>query len=435
LRLPVDEQGNRLANSDWKLNYIIGWDEKDFAEKLEGEINADSKVKLDTHHLTCEMIKIICENRNIDEETLLGKLDYDGIIKRSNDFKDGGYEKLITEYPELLRTQVKNGKVSGMGVKKAPKIKLRIDNWKKIQDFWQEVSKRYMLFFECIPKREIEALLKAVFEQEGVFDDNKDITVTVKETQKKDDHIELLEKTLTISNPGRTGQYKYGEFIEKLTRRTGVSVQLIHEKLWETLVKMSKEGTPHGVINAKLNQNSLEKCIALWREKFAENFAAKYNYDCLSFTAETSVLKNGSFISELSAGLVGSLPAGDIADDARNLYELPLFYDSEAPEHEILKIAPPRPKVSVFGKIPRMAIKVPTYTGGSTTPDFVYAVETDRNKNLYLLIETKGQDMRGAEKRAVEAQKKLFANVPNVEWHLIHESSELRAMLEMSPVP
>jgi type III restriction enzyme len=46
LRLPVDELGNRLSSEEFRLNYIIGWDEKNFAEKLIGEINRDAKVIL-----------------------------------------------------------------------------------------------------------------------------------------------------------------------------------------------------------------------------------------------------------------------------------------------------------------------------------------------------------------------------------------------------
>ena len=139
-------------------------------------------------------------------------------------------------------------------------------------------------------------------------------------------------------------------------------------------------------------------------------------------------MQNGSFVSELPAGYVGNFEAADIADDPRNLYETPLFYDSEQPEHAILKISPPQ-KITVFGKIPRRAIKVPTYTGGSTTPDFVYAVETEAHKNLYILLETKAQDVRGAEKLAVECQERLFAIVQNVQWHLITDADEVRRLL------
>ena len=39
LRLPVDENGNRISNEDFKLNYIIDFTEADFAEKLVKEIN------------------------------------------------------------------------------------------------------------------------------------------------------------------------------------------------------------------------------------------------------------------------------------------------------------------------------------------------------------------------------------------------------------
>ena len=203
---------------------------------------------------------------------------------------------------------------------------------------------------------------------------------------------------------------------------------MLHEQLWQVLKEHAAKGLDKAAINAQLNQNSLEKIAAVWREKFAETFAAKYSYDSLNFTADISVLQNGSFIKELPTGLVGNYEANDIAEDMRNLYELPLFYDSEQPEHEILKISPPH-NIIVFGKIPRRAIKVPTYTGGSTTPDFIYAVETASNKNLYVLLETKAQDMRGAEQRAVEAQKTLFKTMPDVQWYLIQNADEVSTLL------
>ena len=127
---------------------------------------------------------------------------------------------------------------------------------------------------------------------------------------------------------------------------------------------------------------------------------------------------------------MGNFEATDIDEDKRNLYDRPLAYDSENPEHEILKISPPE-KIIVFGKLPRRAIKVPTYTGGSTTPDFVYVVQKGNGKNLYVLLETKAKDMRGTEKRAVEAQGKLFKKVHNVEWRLINTVKEVQDLLKI----
>jgi len=41
LRLPFDENGNRISNEEFCLTYIIDYSERDFARKLVGEINAD----------------------------------------------------------------------------------------------------------------------------------------------------------------------------------------------------------------------------------------------------------------------------------------------------------------------------------------------------------------------------------------------------------
>ncbi|WP_220455915.1 hypothetical protein, partial [Klebsiella pneumoniae] len=41
LRLPVDENGNRISNEEFKLNYIVDFTEADFAERLVDEINGE----------------------------------------------------------------------------------------------------------------------------------------------------------------------------------------------------------------------------------------------------------------------------------------------------------------------------------------------------------------------------------------------------------
>ncbi|MCR4820217.1 MAG: type III restriction-modification system endonuclease [Elusimicrobiales bacterium] len=431
LRLPVDEQGNRLASGEWKLNFIIGYDEKDFAQKLIGEINQDTKIKLDNQKLTDEMIKTICNFRKITEMDLLEKLDNSGIINRTNEFKPGGYDKLIEQYPELLSTQVKQGKITSPQ-QKQKKIRLHTDNWQKIKEFWQQASRRYMVCLERLDKGEIETLIAEILDMDGIFDDNKNVSITVNSTSKNEDgQIVLTQQTITIDNPGKTGQLTYSKFVENLSKRTSIPPQVIHKTLWKKLMGFYQKGISLEEINSKINCNSLEKTIAAWHEKFAERFAEKYHYDPLNFTAETSIMKDGSFLQELSYGLIGSLQANDIVSDQRNLYEVPLAYDSEKPEHEILRIKPPE-KISVFGKIPRRAIKVPVYTGGSTTPDFIYAVQQADSTHLYILIETKSQDMRGAEKRAVEAQNRLFKNLKNVnvEWHLIKSAAEVQELLD-----
>lgn len=67
LRLPVDENGHRLLQDELpsRLRFLIGYDEKEFVNKLVAEVNADAAVKLDESKLTSEMIQLIIEKQII----------------------------------------------------------------------------------------------------------------------------------------------------------------------------------------------------------------------------------------------------------------------------------------------------------------------------------------------------------------------------------
>ncbi len=91
-------------------------------------------------------------------------------------------------------------------------------------------------------------------------------------------------------------------------------------------------------------------------------------------------------------------------------------YDSEI-EHEVLKVAPPQ-NVTVYGKLPRRSIKLPTYTGGTTSPDFVYAIKKDQAITLHLVVETKSDNMRMSDEIAVKSQKEAFKSIQNIEWRM-----------------
>ncbi|MGD1419411.1 hypothetical protein, partial [Enterococcus faecium] len=92
--------------------------------------------------LTSAMMQLIIEKTdNLDEETLLEQLDAANIIKRNNDFKENGFEKLIELYPVLTEaTQVKKGKITTGGPKNKQRIKLNKENWNKMRHLWEQFS-------------------------------------------------------------------------------------------------------------------------------------------------------------------------------------------------------------------------------------------------------------------------------------------------------
>ena len=429
LRLPVDEKGNRLSGEEWRLNYIVGWNEKEFALKLRNEINKDVTVELNKEKLTDGMIKFICKVRNIDENTLLEQLDEQNIIKRTNEFKENGYEKFIELYPEILQQGLKVGKIVSYDMPKKSKVKLNLDNWKKIKQVWDELTKRYMICFDRFDESEVCRLFSKALSKDEIFNNNKMIKVSVQKTQKTlENKISYTESYEQVSNLGGVGKIKYNDFVINLAKSTLIPVRIIHDSLWERLKAFSREGYSKEEINAMLNRESLQKIIESWKDEFVKTYATKYNYDALNFKIGTSIIENGSFKDELEQGLIGINTANDVEVDERNLYKKTIAYDSEI-EHEVEKQFVPQ-KIKVFGKIPRKAIKVPLYTGGSSTPDFIYAIEKDDKIDLTLLVETKAKDMRDAEKRAIMAQSKLFENISNVQWELVTTADEMKNIFE-----
>jgi type III restriction enzyme len=119
----------------------------------------------------------------------------------------------------------------------------------------------------------------------------------------------------------------------------------------------------------------------------------------------------------LAQGLVGTSEAKDIIRSKDNyLYDKCLF-DNEL-EHEVLKVTPPA-RVVVYGKLPRRSIKLPTYTGGTTSPDFVYAIRGENSDQiaLHFIVETKSDNPRVSDKIALDAQRKAFATIGgNISW-------------------
>ena len=70
--------------------------------------------------------------------------------------------------------------------------------------------------------------------------------------------------------------------------------------------------------------------------------------------------------------------------------------------------------VTVYGKIPRSSISIPTITGGTYSPDFMYVVtRTSGEKELNVIVETKDvenkTELRGTEKAKIKCAELFFS--------------------------
>ena len=411
LRLPVDENGHRLLQDELpsRLRFLIGYDEKDFANKLVTEVNDDAVIKLDESKLTSAMIQLIVEKTdNLDEETLLEQLDAEGIIKRNNDFKENGFEKLIELYPVLTEaTQVKKGKITTGGQKNQQRIKLNKENWNKMRHLWEQFANRYMLEFDRVNDESLQLLIDEMIQNENNFVLQYP-EFTRNELYYNDENGEMRVREQTANYDGRKpiAGMKYGEFLLKLTQRTKLKPAQLHKSLFSALKET------YGGNKDYLNELTLSNLVRDFKDRFEKRYVQSFHYHPLEFQASTSVfdvMKN-DFKEDILATVIGVNEDNDVVDDGRQLYEIPpLRYDSMKPERELLKRGYDSNIIS-FGKLPKKAIQVPKYMGGTTTPDFVYIVEREDESHVYLLVETKaeGSGKRLSDEQIVAIQERFF---------------------------
>lgn len=421
LRLPVDETGHRVQQDEFesRLSYLIGYDEKDFADLLIGEVNSDADIKLDEKKLTDNMISLIVEDRqqtdeSFDRKKLLQELDSKGIIDRDNEFEqkveiDGdvksGFEWMMVLYPALSKQKVRSGKIKNQPKSgTTTKVKLRKENWEQLKSVWRKFSQRYMLEFERRPGA-ISMIIDDVFGDVDLYQREKPEMTHVR-IEGNEDASKVLSRSNTAEMKAsyRDGM-AYGKFLKQLALRTKLPVQELHKAVASTL--SNKLGSDQRY----LTETTLVNLTREFKTRFENAYAQSYKYEPLNFQAITSVFdpKADEFVDEISADAIGREVDDSVLTDKDSfLYDTPpMRYDSVTPERDLLK-RDYDDEVTVFGKLPKRAIQVPKYTGGTTTPDFVYMVEREDKSHVYLLVETKADNKRISDQRIVEIQTEFF---------------------------
>ena len=427
LRLPVDETGHRVTQAEFpsRLSFLIGYDEKDFAEKLIGEINCDVDVKLDEKKLTDEMINKIVEYRkqtqpDFNDESLLEQIDERNLINRKNEFKndveiDGvkksGFEWLIELYPEVNISKLKADKVRDMN-KKQPslKIKLNKDNWNKLKHLWESLSKRYMLEFKKMSEDDLYLFIESLLNEDDLF--VKQQPERIHQSLESDDEgKQVLKESISEYNYSKEYIYmNYGKFLKQLVLKTNVPISIMHKNLLSILKDKYNSDERY------LSELSLSNIIREFNKRFEDRYSQSYEYKKLNFSATTTIYDSelSEFKDDIGANYLGINVEDNVQNEERFLYERPpVRYDSENPELELLK-RDYNDKVTVFGNLPKKAIQVPKYTGGTTTPDFVYMIENEDGKSKCLIVETKAENMRMGDKAISEIQSNFFNTLDNL---------------------
>lgn len=416
LRLPVDENGHRLQQDEFesRLAFLIGFDERDFAQKLVDQVNEDTPIEMNHEELTEEMIDLIVKERqksdkSFNADKLLEDLDAHNIITRTNKFKDDvdldgkkmpGYDALVGLYPEVEhRTKVAQDKIRDKNSKTSTKVKLRKSNWNQLKDLWRQLSKRQMIEFDD----NVNELAKIV--AEDVFKDPDNNIFVLQQPQMITQEIKVKDDVLLATETDYRATYltmKYGPFLKQLATRTDLSVEFLHLQMIAAIKRLKGDKN-------YINEKILGNLVREFNKRFNERIKHAYHYVPLDFTSSTSIYdaKKNDFVDEISANDLGVYIDNHSTSDEKYLYDRPpLRYDSADPELKILKRTYGA-DITVFGKLPKRAIKIPRYDNGTTTPDFIFKIERKR-KPIYLIIETKAENMRLDDKEIRVIQQKYF---------------------------
>lgn len=402
LRLPVDEYGNR-SSEDHLLNYIVDFDEADFAAKLVAEINGQVRQVVITDKIPASLIESVAQKRGIDEWELMMDLKKRGIIKDLEYHINGDMlGELYNLYPEFADTGLPKAKVLDRNKKNTNRIKIRPQVFDRLRDLWMKINKRYIIFFDPMLEEELKKALPMLF-TDGVF--AYSVMTSQRDIVDTDDGRMAFVQDTGVQYQTKGNRLPYHEFLKRINRATSVPIRSLHEAMCKAV------GNKPTFSQDMINDQSLARIINNITNWKIGHSMGQFKYKQTTYDVKRTRLtdENGKLYDDIVQSYIGNhLDSAHVAD--RYLYDA-YTYDSDL-EQKNLRTSDIQ-EVIVFGKIPRKSISIPTITNDSYSPDFMYMVKkADGTKELNIIVETKGvdtpADLRGIEEKKIGCARKFF---------------------------
>jgi type III restriction enzyme len=374
LRLPVDENGNRISNEEFQLNYIVDFTEADFAQKLVEQINGEIPQTL---AINDEQLEQVARKLGITPDDLFSVLLEKQYIDRHMNIKTLHRDEFFTEYPDFA-TGLASGKVKDRNREKPKQIKIRSGVYAEIKKLWEAINQRYLMFFDKDLDTDMENVILSLLENQKVF---SDVSVTsIRERVSSDGNkMEVYSETgvqYITANP-----IPYNEFLIRIMRATNLPIKSIHSAMCNYVRN-------HGEIKPDyINDNTASMIIRTFYDWKNENLQGRFKYIKSKSPVKATALsyEDGSPREEITQGRIGTkLSEGTPCD--KYLYDS-FAYDSPLEKQNILTDVD---EIIVYGKIPRNSIAIPTITGERYSPDFMYIIKRPNgDKEMNIVVETK----------------------------------------------
>ncbi|ADO83843.1 type III restriction-modification system endonuclease [Ilyobacter polytropus] len=423
LRIPVNEYMNRVTDKEHYLHYFVDFEEKDFVENLQKEINSGSLFDEQPKVLTDELLKEISKTYNKEDDDVFDELKTLKIIDRKQNFLDQGFERIKEIYP-LVFEQLKKNKVrsSKDGDKK---VTLRQEKYLEFKKLWEELNKKVLIKYDFKSNQEQQELLNNMileFWGNGLFE-NSGFKLKVHKME-KGDKIDFIEEKSVSYKIQNMSHLTYKEFLLELEKIMKVPLVMIHNMflyLKENSSIKIKDGISKNNFNLNnyLNRTTIREIQKYYRDYLIENSLKNMfiSYDEVSTNIHPTTLTDeiGKAKQSICSSEVGVNNSIEKVDSNYLFNEL--YFDSEIEKENIIEHIS---EVVVFSKIPKNSIKIPVVAGGTYSPDFAYVVRyKDGKETLNLVVESKGKDEIGLsteEKMKIKCVEKLFAGNLNIKF-------------------
>ena len=397
LRLPVDENGNRISNEEFQLNYIVDFTEADFAQRLIDQINGELP---QASSISEEKLEEVAKKRGISSDDLFDELYDKRYIDRRMNIKTDTRDAFFAEYPEFA-VGLESGKVKDRNKDKAKPVKIRKAAYNDIKELWERINQRYLLFYDKDLDVNMEDVVLSILEAENVF---TDVTMTSSREIVKSDGTEMSILSESGVQYIISKTIPYNEFLKRIMQGTNIPITTLHQAV-------SKYTNKNGMIKPEhFNENTVSIIIQKFQEWKNENLQGRFHYAKSSTPVGSTALsfEDGSPRKEIAQGRIGTKLAEGTPSE-KYLYDA-FAYDSPLEKKNIMADIE---EVVVYGKIPRSSIAIPTITGGMYSPDFMYIVKKSTGeKELNIVVETKDvenkNNIRGTERVNLRCARVFF---------------------------
>jgi type III restriction enzyme len=401
LRLPVDEHGNRISDTEFRLNYIVDFTEADFAEKLVAQINGERPAATS---LSESMLLDVAGKLGMDADDLFDLLRQKGYIDRRYTINPSTRLAFFEEYPAFF-SGVAPGKVRDNNQQKPKTINVRPAVYQELRELWEKLNEKYLIRIEDVDAREFLAMLVKRYqgEETSVFNE---LVVTSRRDVVRGENGNMV----VVGGDGVQYVYErplpYGEFLRRLSKQTHIAITVLHASFAQYAKECGSIQPRH------FNETTLANIVSAfdaWKQK---ELKSRFTYAKANIARRETALTDarGNPVRVITQGLVGTnVLEGE--PSVKYLYDV-VAYDSPL-EKENITTSGNIDEVVVYAKIPRSSIAIPTIMGGTYSPDFMYVVRRgDGVKELNVVVETKSVEnksqLREEEQAKIDCARKFF---------------------------